>query len=193
MSEAPRLIAVLDACVLYPVPIRDLLLSLAAAGLFKPKWSGLIQDEWRRNVLLNRPDLIAAQLERTTTMMNTAFPEAEVKGYAGVIPTLTLPDPEDRHVLAAAIRCRANVLVTANLKDFPAPYLRTFTIAVQHPDEFIGGLLNQHPEKALEAFRRQVARLKNPPLSAVQVLDNLRQVDLPATATRLDLLIAARG
>jgi len=192
MSEAPRLIAVLDACVLYPVPIRDLLLSLAAAGLFKPKWSGLIQDEWRRNVLLNRPDLIAAQLERTTTMMNTAFPEAEVKRYAGVIPILTLPDLEDRHVLAAAIRCRANVLVTANLKDFPVPYLRTFNITVQHPDEFIGGLLDQHPEKALEAFRRQVARLKNPPLSAVQVLDNLRQVDLPATATRLGLLVAAK-
>ena len=93
MIHLPRFIAVLDACVLYPVPFRDLLLSLASAGLYKPKWSALIQDEWSRNLLANRSDLTVAQLQRTATMMNTAFPDADVAGYEVFVPTLTLPRP----------------------------------------------------------------------------------------------------
>lgn len=190
MIHSPRFITVLDACVLYPVPIRDLLLSLASAGLYKPKWSALIQDEWSRNLLANRSDLTAAQLQRTATMMNMAFPDADVEGYEVFTPTLTLPDPDDRHVLAAALRSQADVIVTTNLKDFPVSYLRTFDVEVQHPDEFIGNLIDLNPAKALEAFRQQVARLKNPPIAAVQVLDNLRKSSLPATAARLEALLS---
>jgi predicted nucleic acid-binding protein len=189
MIHSPRFIAVLDACVLYPVPIRDLLLSLASAGLYKPKWSALIQDEWSRNLLANRADLTAAQLQRTTTMMNTAFPDADVAGYEVFVSTLALPDPDDRHVLAAALRSQADVIVTTNLKDFPVPYIRTFDIEVQHPDEFIGNLIDLNPAQALEAFRQQVARLKNPPIAAAQVLDNLRKSSLPTTAARLEALL----
>ena len=189
MIHSPRFIAVLDACVLYPVPIRDILLSLASAGLYKPKWSSLIQDEWSRNLLLNRLDLNATQLQRTTTMMNTAFPDADVEGYEVFLPTLTLPDPDDRHVLAVAIRSQADVIVTANLKDFPGPYIRKFDIEVQHPDDFICNLIDLNPTKALEAFRQQVARLKNPPMATAQVLDNLRKSSLPATAARLEALL----
>ena len=190
MIHSPRCITVLDACVLYPVPIRDLLLSLASAGLYQPKWSALIQDEWSRNLLANRADLTAAQLQRTATMMNTAFPDADVEGYEVFIPTLTLPDPDDCHVLAAALRSQADVIVTMNLKDFPVPYLRTFDVEVQHPDEFIGNLLDLNPAKALEAFRQQVSRLKNPPIAAAQVLDNLRKSSLPTTAARLEALLS---
>lgn len=190
MIYSPRFIAVLDACVLYPVPIRDLLLSLASAGLYKPKWSALIQDEWSRNLLANRPDLKAPQLQRTAAMMNLAFPDANVEGYEVFIPTLRLPDPDDRHVLAAVLRSQADVVVTTNLKDFPVPYLRTFDIEVQHPDEFIGNLIDLNPAKALEAFRQQVARLKNPPITAKQVLGNLRKSSLPATAARLEALLS---
>ncbi len=93
MIHSPRFIAVLDACVLYPVPMRDLLLSLAAAGLYKPKWSALIQDEWTRNLLANRSDITAEQLRRTTTMMNTAFDDANVEGYETFIPALACPTP----------------------------------------------------------------------------------------------------
>lgn len=190
MIHSPRFIAVLDACVLYPVPIRDTLLSLASAGLYKPKWSALIQDEWSRNLLANRPDLNAAQLQRTTTMMDAAFPDADVEGYGVFIPALTLPDPDDRHVLAAALRSQADVIVTTNLKDFPRPYIRTFDIDVQHPDDFICNLINLNPTKALEAFRQQVARLKNPPIAAAQVLENLSKSSLPATAARLEALLS---
>lgn len=189
MIHSPRFIAVLDACVLYPVPIRDLLLSLASAGLYKPKWSVLIQDEWSRNLLANRADLTATQLQRTAMMMNTAFPDADVQGYEVFIPTLTLPDPDDRHVLAAALRSQADVIVTTNLKDFPVPYIRTFDVEVQHPDEFISNLIDLNPAKALEAFRQQVARLRNPPIAAAQVLDNLRKSSLPATSARLEALL----
>jgi predicted nucleic acid-binding protein len=190
MIHSSRFIAVLDACVLYPVPIRDLLLSLASAGLYKPKWSALIQDEWSRNLLANRSDLTAAQLQRTATMMNMAFPDADVEGYEAFIPTLTLPDPDDRHVLAAALRSQAEVIVTTNLKDFPVSYLRTFDVEVQHPDEFVGNLIDLNPAKALEAFRQQVARLKNPPIPTAQVLDNLRKSSLPTTAARLEALLS---
>jgi hypothetical protein len=146
--------------------------------------------EWSRNLLANRADLKAPQLQRTATMMNLAFPDADVEDYEVFIPTLTLPDPDDRHVLAAALRSQADVIVTANLKDFPVPYLRTFDIEVQHPDEFIGNLIDLNPAKALEAFRQQVARLKNPPITAAQVLDNLRKSNLPATAARLEVLLS---
>lgn len=190
MIHSPRFVTVLDACVLYPVPIRDLLLSLASAGLYKPKWSALIQDEWSRNLLANRADLTAAQLHRTATMMNTAFPDADVEGYEVFIPTLALPDPDDRHVLAAALRSQADVIVTTNLKDFTVPYIRTFDVEVQHPDEFIGNLIDLNPAKALEAFCQQVARLKNPPIAAAQVLDNLRKSSLPASAARLEALLS---
>ena len=122
-------------------------------------------------------------------MMNRAFPDADVEGYEVFISTLTLPDPDDRHVLAAALRSQADVIVTTNLKGFPVPYIRTFDVEVQHPDEFVGNLLDLNPAKALEAFRQQVARLKNPPIAAAQVLDNLRKSSLPATAARLEALL----
>ncbi|WP_046247370.1 PIN domain-containing protein [Hymenobacter terrenus] len=189
MIHSPRFVAVLDACVLYPVPIRDLLLSLAFAGLYKPKWSPLIQDEWTRNLLANRLDIPAEQLERTTKMMNTAFDDANVEGYEVFVPALTLPDPDDRHVLAVALRSQADVIVTLNLRHFPAPYIRTFDVEVQHPDDFICNLIDLNPAKALEAFLKQVARLRNPPIAAAQVLSNLRKCSLPASAARLDALM----
>jgi hypothetical protein len=185
----PLPIALLDACVLYPVPIRDLLLQLASADLYQPKWTRQIQEEWSRNLLLNRPDLTAAQLQRTITLMDAAFPEAEVTAYKALIPTLTLPDANDRHVLAAALRSQAQVIVTANLKDFPTSYLATLGIERQHPDAFIGQLIDQQPTQALAAFRQQVAYLKNPPKTAMEVLGSLQKSGLATTAERLAALL----
>ena len=182
-------IALLDACVLYPVPLRDLLLQLAAADLYHPRWTRQIQEEWSRNLLVNRPDLTATQLQRTITLMEAAFPDAEVSAYKALIPTLTLPDANDRHVLAAALRSEAQVIVTANLKDFPAPYLATLGMKRQHPDEFISQLIAQHPTHALAAFRQQVAYLKKPPKTAAEVLGSLRKSGLPTTADRLAALL----
>ncbi len=121
MIHSPKFAAVLDACVLYPAPIRDLLLNLAELDLFKPKWTSFIQDEWLRNLLSNRKDLTREQLNKTIAAMNRAFPDSLVEHFEPLIDSLELPDPKDRHVVAAAIRVNADVIVTANLKDFLHP------------------------------------------------------------------------
>src|SRR5690606_33943199 len=98
--------AVLDACVLYPAPLRDFLMHLALMGAFQPKWTNAIHEEWIRNVLINRPDLSRKQLERTRQLMESHILDASVSGYESLIPFIQLPDEDDRHVLAAAIVSR---------------------------------------------------------------------------------------
>ena len=112
-------VAVYDACVLYPAPLRDLLLRLALTDLFRARWTERIHEEWMRSVQRDRPDLTPEQLQRTRELMDLSVPGCLVTGYEGLIENLNLPDPDDRHVLAAAIRCQAGVIVTYNLKDYP--------------------------------------------------------------------------
>lgn len=119
MLHSGRFTAILDANVLYPAPLRDLLLSLADHEMYTPKWSSIIENEWTRNVLSNRKDLKQKQINRTANIMNTAFPDAMVVGFEPLTSSLELPDPGDNHVLAAAIRSHAEVIVTSNIKDFP--------------------------------------------------------------------------
>jgi predicted nucleic acid-binding protein len=189
MIYSSRFIAVLDACVLYPMPIRDLLLHLANLHLYKPKWTEQIQNEWKRNLLINRPDLQEQQLQRTIQEMNKAFPDAEINNYQTLISSIELPDADDRHVLAAAIRCKADVIVTSNLKDFPNEYLTLFDVEAQHPDHFICNLIDLNPEKAMKAFQNQVAYLRNPPMTALRVLEKLRNTGLQNTTRKLESMI----
>ena len=189
MIQFSKLTALLDACVLYPAPIRDLLLYLADTGLYMPKWTDIIHEEWTRNLLLNRPDISVDQLLRTTRQMNRTFPDATVRHYETLINSINLPDPDDRHILAAAIRGQAHVIVTANLKDFPNDYLSQFDIEAQHPDEFITYLLDLNPEEVLQAFQAQVANLKNPPRIAQEVIQTLRKTGLGKTADGLMVLL----
>jgi predicted nucleic acid-binding protein len=111
-----RPIVVYDSSVLYPAPLRDLLMHLALTNLFKARWTTTIHDEWMRSVLKKRPDLTTERLEYTRQRMDTNVPDTLVKNYKELIPSLTLPDPEDRHVLAAAIRAKADTIVTMNLR-----------------------------------------------------------------------------
>src|SRR5579863_9090922 len=129
--------ALYDACVLYPAPLRDLLMHLAMADLFRARWTDRIHDEWIRSVLANRPDLRREQLERTRRLMNAHILDCVVTGYEHLIDRLKLPDPNDRHVLAAAIRAGADVIVTMNLDDFPVKVLGPYGIEPQHPDVFV--------------------------------------------------------
>lgn len=185
MMPTPIFIAILDACVLYPAPIRDLLLHLAEVELYQPKWTSIIQKEWVRNLLSNRNDLTQKQLDKTIAAMNLAFPDANVTHFESFIDALTLPDAKDRHVVAAAIKTKANVIVTINLKDFPADYLVQFNTEAQHPDEFISNLIYLNPKKAKQAFDNQVAALKKPPMSKEQVLESLRNCGLVKTVASL--------
>jgi hypothetical protein len=137
--------AVYDANILYPAPLRDLFIRLAQTGLVRARWTEAIHDEWIRNVLNDHSHLSAERLARTRTLMNDAVRDCLVTGYEDLIDSLTLPDPDDRHVLAAAIRAGAEVIVTCNLKDFPPETLTRFDIEALHPDGFLVGLLDLAP------------------------------------------------
>jgi hypothetical protein len=177
--------AIYDACVLYPAPLRDLLMHLALTDLFRAKWSDAIHDEWTRSVQEARPDLTRQQLERTRALMNLHVRDCLVTNYEDLIPSLTLPDPDDRHVLAAAIRGLADVIVTFNLADFPPDALARYGIEAQHPDDFIIHLLDFAPGPVCAAVKRQRENLRNPPKTAEELLATFESQGLPQTVARL--------
>ncbi|TXE60171.1 PIN domain-containing protein [Serratia nematodiphila] len=176
---------VLDACVIYPSLLRDLLIHLGLKGLYQPKWSALIEDEWQRNLLANRGDLTQAQISRTGELMNKALPDAMVTGFEPLIPGIILPDADDRHVVAAAIRSNAEIIVTANLKDFPRDALASFDIEAIHPDDFIMDLFDLNQALVLSAVNNQRRSMKKPPKSADEYLDALQRQGLPQTVKEL--------
>lgn len=177
--------AILDACVLYPAPLRDLLMHVALTDLFRAKWTEAIHEEWIRSVLANRPDLTREQLERTRQLRNAHVRDCLVADYEDLIPVLILPDPDDRHVLAAAIRSNAEVIVTFNLDDFPPESLGKWGIAAQHPDDFINHLLDLAPHLVCTAAKRQRESLKSPPMSVDDFLAALERQGLAKTVADL--------
>lgn len=184
-------VAVYDACVLYPAPLRDLLVRVALAGLVRAHWTDQIHDEWTRNVLANRPELAASSIERSRRLMDAHVLDAKVVGYEDRIPALTLPDPDDRHVLAAAVHCGANAIVTFNLADFPATGLTPHAVEAVHPDEFVVRLLDGHPQVVCEAVRQQRLALKKPPKTVEEFLPVLAQCGLVRTVAAFQLLADA--
>ena len=180
-----RLTALLDADVLYPAGLRDLLLRLADRYLYAPLWSVDIHAEWMRSLLIDRPDLVANMLERTRAVMDGHFPDAVVTGYEALSLGLDLPDPGDRHVLAAAIRGRADVIVTRNLRDFPADRLAPHALAAQHPDAFVADLFEADPEAVLAAVLGHRTALRNPLRSANEHLAALERLGLVRAASLL--------
>ena len=183
-SEHP-LSCVYDANVLYPAPLRDLLVRLAMTRAARAHWTERIHEEWTRNLLENRPDLQAAPLRRTRRLMDAAVPEAVVTGYERRIEALALPDPDDRHVLAAAIEAEADVIVTFNERDFPGEALRPHGMRATEPDAFVMELLNAFEEEVVGAVRRHRAALVAPPKSVEEYLVTLRRQRLEHTAERL--------
>lgn len=183
-------IVLYDANVLYSAPLRDLLIRLALTGTFQARWTREIHDEWTRNVLKNRPDLSLERIERTRAMMDAAVQDCLVTDYHEVIPTLDLPDADDRHVLAAAIKGSADIIVTFNLSDFPVRTLENHQIRAQHPDNFIVSLLELDAPSVHEAIGRQRAGLKNPPHTATQLLDTLEAQGLKQSVAMLRLFAA---
>ena len=166
-------IVVYDACVLYPAPLRDLLVRVGMTGLVQVKWTNEILDECFRSILEKKPDLEPERLERTRTLMNRAIRDVLVDGYQRIVDGLELPDPDDRHVLAAAIRCGAQAIVTANLKHFPAGALAPYDMEAMHPDAFVLDLLDLAPGVILKVLDDQVQALMNPPMELAEVLDKL--------------------
>ena len=178
-------IAVLDACVLYPAPLRDFLMHLTLLDLFRARWTEAIHAEWMRNVLEQRPDLRPDQLARTKELMNTHARDALVEGYEPLIETLILPDPDDRHILAAAIHADADLIVTFNLRDFPSSTLAPHAITAIHPDEFLLTLFEANAQRVQQAAEQQRTMLKNPPKSREEYWQTLVANGLSQTVERL--------
>ncbi len=139
MAGSARYTAILDAHVLYPQLIRDTLLSLAVERLYHARWSATIHAEWTRNLAEDRPEL-AAKLSLVVERMNASVSDCLLTNYEKLANSIELPDPDDRHLVAAAIVGHADAIVTFNTKDFPKTVLAPYGIEVQHPDEF---LMNQ--------------------------------------------------
>ena len=167
------MIAVLDACVIYPPALRDVLMWLAAVIAYEPRWTEQIHHEWMRNVLMDRPDVTLAQLERTRRLMDQVNPKCLVTGYEARIPGLQLPDANDRHVLAAAIETGADVIVTFNLSDFPLDALDPFSVRALPPDAFMGAMFRENKPRFLRGLRQHRASLVNPAKSAELYVESL--------------------
>lgn len=179
-------VVIYDACVLYPAPLRDLLIGIAAVpGAVQARWTDAILDECFKNILQGGSDLDAKKLEVTRERMVTAVPDCLVTGYEGLIAGLQLPDPNDRHVLAAAIRANAQAIITFNLKDFPEDVLAEYDIEPKHPDDFVMETLDLAQGLVVQVITEQLARLKNPPKTIHQLLDTLREQRLVQSVARL--------
>lgn len=176
---------VYDACVLYPAPLRDLLMRVAMTGLYRAKWSAEIHAEWMRNVLKNRPDLTAAQLERTRHLMDRSVMDSLVTGHEQLVPGLSLPDEDDRHVLAAAIVSGASAIITYNGRDFPASSLEPFGIEALHPDEFLASQLDLNPPVFCRAVRELRESLRAPAMSVDDLLRCFLNQRLAETVSQL--------
>ena len=187
MIHSVKFTAVLDTNVIYPVIIRDLLFWFAYYDLYTPKWSHHIFDEWRE--VMQRKGVLPEEAEKRVRKANLAFPDALVQNYEGLIELLNLPDEKDRHVLAAAIKTNAHVIVSNNIKDFPEEVLENYGLKIKTVDNFLIDIIDLNPETAIEAFKEMVLNKKNPDWDEYEVLDNLRRNGLVDTANYLHSLL----
>lgn len=187
MIHSVRFKAVLDTNVIFPVVIRDLLFWFAFYELYTPKWSSNIFAEWKD--VMMRKGVSEEEAEKRVNVANKAFPDALVLNYDGLIDKLDLPDEKDRHVLAAAIKTNANIIVTNNLKDFPDDYLETFGLKAKSADDFLTDIIDLNHETAVKAFKDLVLNKKNPDMDEYQVLESFRINGLVETANYLHALL----
>ena len=184
-SPVKRSVALLDANVLYAAPVRDIFLQLTVNGLFQARWTEDIHREWISALLRERPGFDRARLERTRMLMNRATPDCLIVGYEALASTLRLPDPNDRHVLAAAIVGGCDMIVTANLADFPGKIVARHGIVTSSPDDFLVRRLVSASAEFCEAAKTIRRRLKSPSLTVDRYLANPGRSGSVETASAL--------
>jgi predicted nucleic acid-binding protein len=175
--------AVLDACVLVPSVLADTLLRCAQDEHYRPLWSAEILDEVRRNLPRS---VSATAADRRIQAMRRFFPEAQVDGYQEIVDQMT-NHPKDRHVLAAAAVARADFIVTANLRDFPAHALDPHAIEALHPDDFLCDLLDSSPRRIVRILHQQAdatGRHGHTKFTVEDVLDGLAGCNVTRFAHR---------
>jgi hypothetical protein len=156
---------------------------MALTDLFRVRWTDRIHDEWIGNLVAAGHD--AHKLARTRRLMNEAIPDCLIEGYASLVESVALPDPDDRHVLAAAITGGVDVIVTANVKHFPERVLEPYGVEAQHPDDFVTYQFDLNPGRYCTAIKAMRARLKNPPYTVEQFLQCFEKLRMPQTVQRL--------
>jgi predicted nucleic acid-binding protein len=188
MVPFDRFAVVLDACTMFPMLVRDVLLTLAAHEFFSPKWSPRIREEWTRNLIARMTDrhgedIAKSAVARIAAAVENAFPDAMV---ATELPESSVPDPvdaKDRHVVVTAMVAKADAIVTFNIADFAAHHLsQNLQIEVIHPDDFVMDLVDLNEKRAVAAFRELRARKKNPPVGVAELIRRLRDGGLVQTS-----------
>lgn len=171
--------AFLDACVIYPFYVVDILLRLAEDGTYRPLWSADVIEESSRALIRDGAD--PDSIRRRAQNMRETFPDAEVVGYESLIPCMP-NDEKDRHVLAAAVRGDAAIIVTYNLRDFPDDQLAPFHIEAKHPDDFLLDQLDLHPDSTLRCLCEQSEDSKLGHLTLVDLAHRLQVAQVPKFA-----------
>jgi predicted nucleic acid-binding protein len=169
----------LDANVLVTPSLTDLLLRLAQSGLLDPHWSQAVLDEAARAIVHVHPHRPVSAIQLRTDAMNRAFPYALVEAADYHRELFDLPDPGDRHVVAAARACEAEIIVTHNAWNFPVTQLAPHSLRAVTPDDLLRELFDQHPEQVIWAIQETAAATRNPSLSLHAILASLSRSRLP--------------
>jgi len=178
-------VAVLDACVLFPPSLRDTLLRAASADLYRIQLTDDILEEVRRNVVKSA-EVPEHKAQRLIDKIREEFSDAMITHHKPLIEGMP-NNKKDRHVLAAAIASRAQIVVTQNLKDFPQSILAPFEVEAQSPDDFLTMLFYNYFDEMITIIREQAEDLHNPPMTVLEVLDAL-SINVPKFANRVRLV-----
>lgn len=184
-----RYTVLLDACVLVPIALADTLLRIAERELYRPLWSDRILGEAADAVAEIHPAVSPGAVAKRFTAMSEAFEDASVTGWESLESSVDLPDPDDRHVVAAAIRGGADAIVTANLRDFPLDELARLGLVAIDPDTFLLDQLDLAPRLVLDVLQEQAAHTRNPSLTPVDLLARLDRCGVPAFADEVRRLL----
>jgi hypothetical protein len=178
-------VVVYDTSALYPNAQRDLLIRLAQHGLVQAKWTDRILDDLCTARLRRNPDVGQTKLARLRELMNAAVADCLITGYEPLVDSLKLPDPDDRHVLAAAIKASAQVIVTTNLRDFPAADLGEWNIEAKSPDEFVLDQINIDDRIVFSCVQEIANVRRRAPETVADVLAELENVGLVTSVAAL--------
>lgn len=177
-----RYSAFLDAWVMVPIALTDTLLRLAEAGLYRPLWSDRVIDEMVDAIEMIHPELASGAARSRADEMKASFEDACVTEWEALVPGISLPDSDDRHVVAAALRGRADMVVTANVRDFPTEVLEPFGLEVQNPDEFLLNQLDLAPDLTISTLHRQAVATRRPAITTEALLEQLSRCGAPKFA-----------
>ena len=183
-------IAVFDSCILYPFHLRNIIVQAAVDRLVEARWTDVIHDEWMRNLMTQVPAIPMERLQVTCQLMNSALPTATIRGYEEHIPSITLPDPDDRHVVAAGIAANASYVLTWNLRHFPANELKKFGLRAMNPDAFLSGLFEKIPDLVISSLANARRNLSRTLVSASDFIAILERQKLVQVAKRVEKYVS---